>query len=46
VKSDCAWELDVEYGKGVGHRWGIVSILVGEDGIVHANKHGNNNESN
>lgn len=46
VKSNCTRELDVEDGEGVGQRWGVVSILVSNDGVVHANKHRNNNKTN
>jgi len=46
MKSDCAWELDVEDSERVRQGFGVVSILIGNDGEVHANKHRNNNESN
>jgi hypothetical protein len=45
MKSNCAWELDVEDGERVRQTWGVVSILIGEDGVVHADEHRNNNHS-
>lgn len=46
MKSNSTWELDVENGEGMRNGWGVVSILVGHDGVVHAEEHRNNNESN
>ena len=41
MESDGARELDVEDSERVGQRWSVVSVLIGEDGVVHANEHGN-----
>lgn len=46
MKSNCAGKFDIEYCKRVGQGWGVVSVFICHNSIVHANQHRNNDESN